>query len=69
MDKKVKKISQNHVFYTSLAATSNFSNIAVPVTFFLYDLDIQPILEFKNSVRKYHPVRPKRAFLWDMLFI
>ena len=42
--------------------------IAGPVTFFLYDLecyfflndmDIQLVLEFKNSFWKYHPVFPK----------
>ena len=48
-------------FYTSLADISSFANIDVPVTFWLYDLDtisflngveIQLILEFKNSFEK-----------------
>ena len=37
-----------------------------PVTFLLYDMDIQLILQFKNSFGKFSPVCPKtpeRAFL------
>ena len=35
-------------------------------------MDIQLILEFKNSFGKYHPVfpkNPKSAFLWDTLYV
>ena len=62
MDKIVRfillKLAKNHVF-TILAAISIFANIDGPVTFLLYDSndvdnDIQLILEFKNSLGKYH---------------
>ena len=36
---------------------------------FLIDVDIQLIVESKNSYGKYHPVSPKRAFFWDTLYI
>ena len=45
-----------------LFRTSSFAKIVWPVTVLLYDLecvDIQLILEFKNSFGKYHPVFPK----------
>ena len=47
-----------------LLRTGSLAKIAGPVTFLLYDLnlndvDIQLILEFKHSFAKYHPVFPK----------
>ena len=71
-----QKISPKIIFfYTLLAGKSSFSNIDLSITFLLYDLesyfflndvDIQLILEFKNSFGKYHPVcrkNPQRVFL------
>ena len=71
------------MFFTHpLAAITSFVNIDGPVTFLLDDLecyfflnvvDIQPILEFKNNFRKYHPVCPKNPlrafFLGHVIYI
>ena len=66
-----------------LLRTSNIAKIYGPVNFFLLyelecnfffliDVDIQLILEFRNSFGKYHPVslkNPERAFFWDTLYL
>ena len=65
-------------FYTSLVAIRRFADIDGSVTFLLYnlefyfflnDVDIQLILEFKDSFGKYCPVFLKifKGRFWDTL--